>query len=33
MPWKQEETDGVWTIYFNTVLPATLNERDFMTRG
>lgn len=24
---------GVWSIYFNTVLLATLNERDFVIRG
>jgi hypothetical protein len=29
-----EETDGgVWAIYFNTVLLATLDERDFVIRG
>jgi hypothetical protein len=28
------ETDGgVWAIYFNTVLLATLDERDFVIRG
>jgi hypothetical protein len=25
--------DGVWSIYFNTVLIATLNERDYIIRG
>jgi hypothetical protein len=24
---------GVWAIYFNTVLLATLDERDFLIRG
>jgi hypothetical protein len=29
-----EETDaGVWAIYFNIVLLATLDERDFVIRG
>lgn len=29
-----EETDhGVWSIYFNAVLLATLDERDFILRG
>jgi 2-oxoglutarate dehydrogenase complex dehydrogenase (E1) component-like enzyme len=27
------ESDGVWSIYFNTVLLATLNERDYIIRG
>ena len=25
--------DGVWSIYFNTVLLATLDERDYIIRG
>jgi len=29
----EETDDGVWAIYFNTVLLATLNERDFVIRG
>jgi hypothetical protein len=29
----EETDDGVWAIYFNTVLLATLDERDFVTRG
>ena len=29
----EETDDGVWSIYFNTVLLATLDERDFMIRG
>jgi putative transposase len=29
----EETDDGVWTIYFNTVLIATLDERDFIIRG
>lgn len=28
-----ETDDGVWTIYFNSVLLATLDERDFLIRG
>lgn len=29
----EETDDGVWAIYFNTVLIATLNERDYIIRG
>ena len=29
----EETDDGVWAIYFNTVLIATLDERDYITRG
>ncbi len=29
----EETDDGVWSIYFNTVLLATLDERDFLLRG
>lgn len=29
----EERDDGVWSIYFNTVLLATLDERDFILRG
>jgi putative transposase len=29
----EETDDGVWSIYFNTVLIATLDERDFVIRG
>jgi len=29
----EETDDGVWSIYFNTVLLATLDERDFLIRG
>ena len=29
----EETDDGVWSIYFNTVLLATLDERDFVIRG
>jgi len=29
----EETDDGIWTIYFNTVLIATLNERDYIIRG
>jgi len=29
----EETDDGVWAIYFNTVLLATLDERDFVIRG
>jgi len=25
--------DGLWSIYFNTVLIATLNERDYIIRA
>jgi hypothetical protein len=29
----EETDDGVWSIYFNTGLLATLDERDFVIRG
>jgi putative transposase len=29
----EETDDGVWAIYFNTVLIATLDERDYLIRG
>ena len=29
----KETYDGVWAIYFNTVLLPTLDERDFLIRG
>jgi hypothetical protein len=29
----EETDDGVWSIYFTTVLLATLDERDFLIRG
>ena len=29
----EETDDGLWAIYFNTVLIATLNERDYIIRG
>jgi hypothetical protein len=29
----EETDDGVWSIYFNAVLIATLNERDYIIRG
>jgi hypothetical protein len=29
----EETDDGVWTIHFNTVLIATLDERDYLVRG
>ena len=29
----EEIEDGMWAIYFNTVLIATLDERDFLIRG
>jgi hypothetical protein len=29
----EETDDGVWSIYFNKVLIATLNERDYIIRG
>lgn len=28
-----ETDDGIWSIFFNTVLIATLNERDYIIRG
>jgi hypothetical protein len=29
----EEAEDGIWSIYFNTVLLATLDERDYIIRG
>jgi transposase InsO family protein len=29
----EETDDGIWSIYFNTVLLATLDERDYIIRG
>ncbi len=29
----EETDDGVWSSYFNNVLLATLDERDFLIRG
>jgi putative transposase len=29
----EETGDGVWSIYFNTVLLATVDERDYIIRG
>jgi hypothetical protein len=29
----EETDDGLWTIYFNTVLLATFDERDYVIRG
>ena len=29
----EETDDSVWSNYFNTVLIATLNERDYIIRG
>jgi putative transposase len=29
----EETDDGVWAIYFNTVLLATVDERDYIIRG
>jgi hypothetical protein len=29
----EETDDGIWSIYFNTVLIATLNDRDYIIRG
>jgi hypothetical protein len=29
----EETDDGVWSIYFNTVLLATLDESDYIIRG
>ena len=28
-----ETDDGIWSIYFNAVLIATVNERDYIIRG
>jgi hypothetical protein len=29
----EETADGIWSIYFNTVLLAKLDERDYIIRG
>lgn len=29
----EETDDGVWTIYFNTILLAKFDERDYIIRG
>lgn len=29
----EETDDGVWAIYFNTVLIGTVDERDYIIRG
>lgn len=29
----EETDDGIWSIYFNTILLATLDERDYIIRG
>lgn len=29
----EETDDGVWNIFFNTVLLATLDEEDYIIRG
>ena len=29
----EETDDGIWSIYFNTVLLAKLDERDYIIRG
>jgi len=29
----EETDDGVWSIYFNTILLATFDERDYIIRG
>lgn len=29
----EEIDDGIWSIYFNRVLLARLNERDYIIRG
>jgi len=29
----EETDDGMWSIYFTAVLLATLDERDFLSRG
>ena len=28
-----ETDDGIWSIYFNSVLLATVDERDYIIRG
>ena len=28
-----ETADGIWAIHFNTVLPATFDERDYIITG
>ena len=28
-----ETDDGIWSIFFNTVLIATVDERDYIIRG
>jgi hypothetical protein len=29
----EETADGIWSIHFNTVLLAKLDERDYIIRG
>jgi hypothetical protein len=29
----EETDDGIWAIYFNSILLATLDERDYIIRG
>lgn len=29
----EETDDGIWSIYFNTILLATLDERDYIIGG
>ena len=29
----EETDDGIWSIYFNSILLATLDERDYILRG
>jgi len=29
----EEPDDGIWAIYFNTILRATFDERDYIIRG
>ena len=29
----EETDDGIWAIYFSTILPATFDERDYIIRG
>jgi len=29
----EETDDGIWSIFFNTVLIATLDEHDYIIRG
>jgi hypothetical protein len=30
---REDTDDGLWSIYFNRILLATLDERDYIIRG